>query len=298
MSKTSIARQFSKASTHYDNVAIIQRDIAIDLVNSLLANILDKDKIFNILELGCGTGFLTYQLLELFKNANIHATDISSGMIKHMLNNQSKICNINPFHENNPNNQVCYDRIQLEVCDVTQCEFSKKYDLIVSSSALHWMQPLSALFYRLGSACSKGSVFCFALMVDGTFDELRYIRNNIAPQKPLLWHFPRISEILDSLKSVGFELSNIKTETKKCCFESVDEFFHTLKTLGVNGRMSHFQCRNVHNSDTHKSNSHSIILNRSELKSLAKQYDIFCKKRSNCVFATYEVCIISAYSTK
>ena len=51
------------------------------LIEFMLENNKDSIKIKNILEIGCGTGYLTRALIELFPSAHITAVDIAPGMI-------------------------------------------------------------------------------------------------------------------------------------------------------------------------------------------------------------------------
>ena len=119
-----------------------------------------------ILELGCGTGFLTRQLLESFRQAQIDAIDISAAMIE-----QAR-------------REVGFnDRVHWHVCDVRDYQAPTLYDLIASSSSLQWMQPLHDLFVHLASMLRPGGRLLCSLMVEGTLGELHRLRREIAPLK-------------------------------------------------------------------------------------------------------------------
>lgn len=269
---SSVSVQFSRASKYYDEVASLQLFVARRLLNLLPVDV----DILNVLELGCGTGSLTCELLGRFKQANIHAIDVSRGMIERLSQKKIDMCGADT-------------RLSLEICDARECEFAKTYDLITSSSALHWMQPLSDLFRRLRSACRPDGSLCFALMIEGTFRELQYVRKCVVPNKSWLWPFPNLNEIIKDLGNNGFCVQKTEVETFKCRFPSVTEFFQVLRKLGVNGRVSHYKI-----ADNQGAMNADMLLNRGEIKKLTNAYEEYCREQDGCVFATYEVCFLSA----
>ncbi|MCW9707207.1 methyltransferase domain-containing protein [Fodinibius salsisoli] len=79
--KQEIQHHFGKASSSYDKNANLQRQIADRLIASLepWKAIIPEGP---IIELGCGTGFVTEGLAELYSNREIEVTDLSQKMIE------------------------------------------------------------------------------------------------------------------------------------------------------------------------------------------------------------------------
>ncbi|MDR8392326.1 methyltransferase domain-containing protein [Aliifodinibius sp. S!AR15-10] len=79
--KHSVKENFSQAASYYDEHAEVQRGIADRLIASLRPwiDILPEGP---ILEVGCGTGFVTQGLIELLPDRELEITDISPEMLE------------------------------------------------------------------------------------------------------------------------------------------------------------------------------------------------------------------------
>ena len=119
--KTKISQTFGGRTKGYEAEAQIQRDIAAKL-SGFLPDFKSTEDL-RILEIGCGTGFLTQHLIQKYPKALFHITDISPEMVAFC---QAKFSD-SPIREffvldgENPDSRL-----------------SEKYDLIVSSMAAQW----------------------------------------------------------------------------------------------------------------------------------------------------------------
>lgn len=79
--KPEIRSEFGKSASYYEQYAEIQREIADRLIASLRpwTDILPEGP---VLEVGCGTGFVTEGLIELLPNRQIEVTDIAPEMVE------------------------------------------------------------------------------------------------------------------------------------------------------------------------------------------------------------------------
>src|SRR5437868_4680605 len=85
--KAHVARSFSKAASTYDKVAILQEWAGNTLIDVLMNfNVYPK----NIIDLGSGTGKLTYKLTKLFPESNYISIDIAYGMLQFARDTYSK----------------------------------------------------------------------------------------------------------------------------------------------------------------------------------------------------------------
>ena len=108
-------QQFDKAAQTYNDHATIQEVSAHKLVEMTASH-----QPLSILDIGCGSGLLTSKIAIRHPNATIDAIDVSPAMINQL--NQQTIPNLT---------LICNDYIQVSL--------AKRYDLIVSNAALHWM---------------------------------------------------------------------------------------------------------------------------------------------------------------
>ena len=131
---------FDKTAETYSENAFVQRDIAATLADVLEDFAPMGDSVSNILEVGCGTGLLTYRLASRFGAAQWYLNDLSE-----------KMC-------------ACAARALVKkpnICkgDIMLAEFDSTMDLIVSSSCFQWVPDLRSLFAKL-SLVSSGNSSC------------------------------------------------------------------------------------------------------------------------------------------
>lgn len=111
-----IARHFSRHANDYEQMAVMQKDIA----DRLLKMIPEKEY-STILDIGCGSGYLCRKLRKCFSAAEITGVDIAPEMIRLAEKSDPK------------GRYICKDFMKMKIS-------KKKYDLIVSSSVLHWAE--------------------------------------------------------------------------------------------------------------------------------------------------------------
>ena len=211
---TSTVLHFSRAAAVYHTRAELQRAVARKLLQYLSGPVEAE----RILELGCGTGFLTGNLLEFLARARIDAIDISATMIE-----QARRA------------VAANERIHWHVCDVWDYQAGAVYDLISSSSSLQWMQPLDALFCRLASMLKPGGRLLCSLMVEGTLGELHRLRREIAPHKSPRDRLPTIAATVACLQSAGFLVSRSGQDALQTEHNSTEDLLRNQRTR-IHGR--------------------------------------------------------------
>ncbi|GBR37362.1 biotin synthesis protein [Neoasaia chiangmaiensis NBRC 101099] len=148
-----IAQRFDEASG-YDTAARIQKRCAMELADRIRRIFCGKSP-KRILEFGCGTGFLTAELVRLFPHAEIVATDIAPGMIRRA---QSRL--------HVPN-------VRFEVMDAQRPKPDGRFDLICSSLCLQWFTDRALGLARLASQLSAAGRLMVTTLARGSFDEWR-----------------------------------------------------------------------------------------------------------------------------
>ncbi len=148
-----VAGAFAAHAGEYERSARLQAQIAEKLVRHLPA--LDRPE---ILEIGCGTGFLTQHLLERYPGADFLITDLAPEMVAEC---QLKI--------EGANERSC----RFAVMDGEAPESKAGFDLIALSMTLQWFaDPLEGL-QRLKELLKPGGHLLFATIGPESFPEWR-----------------------------------------------------------------------------------------------------------------------------
>ena len=202
--KQIIVQNFDKGAEHYDRYADIQKQIAIELCNRVEGN--PK----TILEIGCGTGFLTETLIEKFPNAQITATDISPKMI---LKCQKKF--------------EVSKNLQFEVMDGERVHIDEKFDLIISSMTFQWFESLLESIEGLKNNLTLNGEIYFALPSAKSFPEWRDVlmQNNLN----------------SGLLEVPVNTGVFETQTYKKQYDSAVDFMNKIKKIGAHYSGQNYQ---------------------------------------------------------
>jgi tRNA (cmo5U34)-methyltransferase len=119
----------------------------------------DKSATLRIIDLGCGTGTISAQIMEAFPNAQITCLDLSNNMIAMA---QAKLAR--------------YPLINYIVADFEAYDFSGKYDAVVSSLALHHLatdETKRNFYHRIYECLNSRGVFFNADVVLGANEFLQ-----------------------------------------------------------------------------------------------------------------------------
>lgn len=251
----SINARFSHSANTYEKHSSLQKSIA-DYVSAKASLIEDVD---SILEIGCGTGFLTDEVVKKCQCNNITALDISQDMIEIAQKRVGK------------------DNITWLQDDLIHLDMKRKFNLIVSSSSLQWIKPLNLAFSNLSAHLEPSGYVVFSMMLNGTFRELREARMAVAPNKKESAPLPSEDDVLNALHLNGFEITEHEREIMITQHDNAETFLRSIHEQGVTGR--------INSSD---------LLNRSELAALIKYYNETFRNKINKVSATYDVLYITA----
>lgn len=149
--KETVTRRFDAAAGTYEEGAAIQRRIAQDLRQRILDTAPPSDA--RVLEIGCGTGFLTAALLPDLPDCRWIATDISPRMVE--------LCSARG-----------YPRVACRVMDGERPDLDDgDFDLVVSNMTVQWFAELGASLERLHALLRPGGLLAVTTLGSGTFQE-------------------------------------------------------------------------------------------------------------------------------
>ncbi|MGS0528363.1 class I SAM-dependent methyltransferase [Zobellia nedashkovskayae] len=145
-----------------------------------------------ILDLGCGSGELTFQIDKLAKSTV--GFDKSSEMIAK--------ANYN------------FPSVEFKVVDASDFEVEESFDAIFSNAALHWVVEYKKAISNMYAALNKGG----RIVVEfGGKDNIKTIsdelRNSLSKRglekqaRTEIWYFPSIGEYTSKLEEAGFEVT-------------------------------------------------------------------------------------------
>lgn len=151
-SKADIARAFGAAADRYDQAATVQRLAAGRLADRIAA--LPLPPRARILEIGCGTGFLTRALAARLPDADWIVSDISPAMVQL--------------------GRAVIPGVQAAVADGERPPFADgSFDLVCSSLAFQWFDDVESALGRLAALLRPGGHLAFCTLLDGAFAEWR-----------------------------------------------------------------------------------------------------------------------------
>ncbi len=248
----SIASRFSASSTSYDQAVVIQPIV----VDKIFKMIMSAGAVDRVLEIGCGTGLLTKKIITHFPSARIDAVDISGKMIA-----RSKT------------QLAAHPGIRWLISDIMNLPETTMYPLIVSSSALHWINPVEAGLAKCACLLKKDGCFISAMMVQGTLGELHASRLRVAPHKPPRQSLPSMREIRHALQNTGFRILDIIEDVTRVNHPSAEVLLRRIHDQGSTGGPISIS---------------TFPMNRKELHDLSSDYNA-CYKSDSGVYATYRV---------
>ena len=144
-----------------------------------------------ILDLGCGTGYLTHAIAEM--GAEVFGVDSAATMIEEA--------------------RINYPKINFEVIDGENLPFNEQFDAVFSNAALHWMKNAEAVVTGVWRSLKsqgrfvtefggKGNVETIVQSINFVLEQTGYA-DNIALNP---WYFPSIGQYTGLLEKQGFEV--------------------------------------------------------------------------------------------
>ncbi|WP_394220900.1 methyltransferase domain-containing protein [Alteromonas gracilis] len=201
-----IANRFSKAAEKYNSIACIQRVIAEKALANLSQALQDE-----ALDIGCGTGIHTQALFE--KGAYATGVDIAAGMLAQARKKYSDL-----------------NFIQGSVLDLPFAD--KRFDTVFSSMALQWVSDTSLAAKQVARVLNNGGVAELAIMVDGSFNELKTARK-VAQLPQAETCMPTAMQWINAFKHAGLSLQRVITKDYVDTHTNIMSLLHSVKGVGA-----------------------------------------------------------------
>ena len=200
-----IATRFGNALGTYDQAAQAQKEIAHRLVQYLMEQIATPPS--SVLEIGCGTGFLTQELSQQFPEARYTLNDLV------------------PQSETILRQKLPHIECQFLMGDAEQMEWGNGFHLIASSSAIQWWHTPTHFFTKAHqSLTEEGWLACSTFLPDN-LGELTPILSQTLP-------YPTAQEYRKALALFSYAESHQHTTT--LYFPHLLSLLQHLKATGTN----------------------------------------------------------------
>jgi len=212
-----IKRRFSNAASTYNSHARIHRSIA----HYLIAHTIFPPTKKMILEIASGTGILSSMLDPWYPQEQVLCIDIS---IEMLLKNREK------------RQSGVYIQADFE-----SLPFTTPFPLILSSTALQWVEHSDHIGEILSNNLDKDGTFAVAIVLDGTFSLLHKIKNQVLnsqgiyPENERSHALPSFDAVKKSITQTGLELKRAERHTFIDSFKNSSEVFDSIRGLGISG---------------------------------------------------------------
>lgn len=212
--KDAITRNFSRYAGFYDRYAGVQ-----SLAAAELAADLPTAGVFNILEIGCGTGNYTSLLRERFASAAITATDISDAMID--------VAGKKPVLRDVRFIAADADALYPEGC----------FDLVTSNAVFQWLDDMDIASAKCEKSLSDKGVFLFSYFGPATFSELRQSLKDVLGRDILIGASRFLDKPgLEGMLDKRFAGSSVREEILKYRYGTLMDLLNSIKYTGTRGR--------------------------------------------------------------
>lgn len=235
-----IARQFGRAACNYDSLAIVQREIADDLMRFLSVK-----QYHRLLDVGCGTGRVTRQHSRYAQQ--VVGLDLSLGMLQfaeqqNVISTDSKITWLNGDADNLP-------------------LMEGSFDGIFSSMALQWSKDIVSCFRELFRVAQEGATVGLAIMSHGSLFELANAWQ-IIDKNQHINSFHDSDTLFSAARQAGF-CGEVDVREYTTWHHDVSNAMHSIKDIGARKRLI---------AERENKQSNIVSLTKSRLQRLQKHY--------------------------
>jgi malonyl-CoA O-methyltransferase len=256
LDKNKVKQSFSSAARTYDDLATLQRRVGHELLTKTIEN--NAEKI--ILDVGCGTGFITQEIVLRSPQQKIVALDIALFMLH---TTQAKIGGVGDVA------YLCADAEYLPLAN-------SSIDKIISNLALQWCQHLARVFEGFRRVLQpQGQVF-FSTFGSSTLKELKQSWAGVDHYQHVN-DFYSMDELTIFLQQAGFENIQLERKYYRSTYPTVMDLMRELKGIGAHNVLS---------------GRNKKLTSKSQMQKMIDRYEQH--RDGGFIPATYEIIFVSA----
>ena len=201
--KELIRKRFSRSLAAYDSIAVVQKDIAARLADTVA---LHKKEAATGIEIGAGTGFLTHRLLETYPAARWTVNDIVPESA-HYIGRREGMTFVTADGEHMP--------------------LGTENDIIASASTVQWFDSLPEFIARAAGALAEDGILALSTFGPDNFREITAATGNS------LEYFPA-GELEKWARDAGLEIVGSEEWHEIRHFDTPLDVLRHIKATGVN----------------------------------------------------------------
>lgn len=226
LNQKKIKHSFSKAARRYDGFADLQKDIAVELCKDYIVPLSSHQfPLSRILDIGCGTGFLTNELRCALPDASIIGCDISPFMTKVAKDKIDKSNDSKKVHFISGDGAILSYKPDV-------------FDMVTSNLTYQWVSDMQASFSEAKRVLRLGGVLVFSTIGPDTFKELRLCYNNVLEITkknglPPFIEFMDIQILISLLEGAGFKNISVVNKTIIKNYRDMWSLLKTIKSIGA-----------------------------------------------------------------
>ncbi len=250
-----IGESFGDAARSYDQAAQLQRQVATDLAELIVAD--QETSPGLILDVGCGTGEMARQLSHHWPTSQCVGLDLALGMALHA-------------RSTSPMTRLLVgDAERLPIA-------SNSVDLLVSSMAIQWCRDPKQVFAEFHRVLKPGGRLAVTTLGPETLSELKNSWASVEPESQHVNNFTSESELNEALAATceGFELH------RRCYLPSYPDAVSVMRNLKSIGAQTVLGQRKSH------------LTGRKKLVAMMRHYEKNYQTEEGDVTATYELFFI------
>ena len=264
--KRAVRRAFERAAAHYDEAAVLHREVGRRLLEHLDPIRIDPGR---IVDLGCGTGTLLDALGKRHPRADVVGVDIAHSMLIRARRRTPWWRRVLGAHAPR---LACGDAEALPLA--AACA-----ELVISNLAMQWCRP-EAFIAEAARALSVGGLFLFSTFGPDTLKELRAAFAAVDSADHVNT-FVDMHDLGDALVHAGFADPVMEMDLITLEYSTVDAIARDLKAVGA------------HNALPARPRG---LSGRQRWKRMAERYETH--RRGGALPATYEVIYGHAWKAK
>ncbi len=250
--KRSLRDAFGRAAEHYDDVAVLQREVGERIMERLqLVRVSPQ----TILDVGAGTGVFSQALSRRYKKARVVALDIAPRMLTQARKRKGWFSR---------QGFVCGDADSLPIAPAS-------IDLIFSNFTLQWCGELDQAFAEFRRVLKPGGLLMFSTLGPDTLKELRQSWQAV-DGRPHVHDFIDMHDVGDALLRAGLSDPVMDVENFTLAYTDAMQLMRELKIIGA------------HNAAIDRPQG---LTGKGSLKKMLSAYEDL--RRDGVLPATYEV---------
>lgn len=220
--KKRVARSFGKAAVSYDDVAILQRDTADEMLDRLH---LVKINPQHILDLGTGTGRNLHLLQQRYPAAQQVAVDIAPAMLKQARQRYRNDLGLRRWLPGYKSPLfIAGDAEQLPLAD-------NSVDLVYANLALQWCD-LQSAFAEIQRVLRPGGLLMFSTLGPDTLQELRQSWAAV-DQYPHINVFLDMHDVAEAMFAAGLSDPVLDSDRHSLLYNDIIGMMRDLQQLGA-----------------------------------------------------------------